>query len=82
MNSREMSLKARIRNYAKKSGLTAQVVLQNFMFERFLARLSQSEYRDKFVIKGGRLIAAIFRKCGPSIRSGFRMQGKFSIRTL
>ena len=30
MNSREMSLKARIRNYAKKSGLTAQVVLQNF----------------------------------------------------
>ena len=59
MNSREMSLKARIRNYAKKSGLTAQVVLQNFMFERFLARLSRSEYKDKFVIKGGILIAAI-----------------------
>ncbi|MBQ3389014.1 MAG: nucleotidyl transferase AbiEii/AbiGii toxin family protein [Thermoguttaceae bacterium] len=54
-----MSLKARIRNYAKKSGLTAQVVLQNFMFERFLARLSRSEYKDKFVIKGGILIAAI-----------------------
>ncbi len=59
MNSREMSLKARIRNYAQKSGLTAQVVLQNFMFERFLARLSRSEYKDKFVIKGGILIAAI-----------------------
>ena len=59
MNSKEMSLKARIRNYAKKSGLTAQVVLQNFMFERFLARLSRSDYRDKFVIKGGVLIAAI-----------------------
>ena len=29
------------------------------MFERFLARLSQSEYRDKFIIKGGMLIASI-----------------------
>jgi predicted nucleotidyltransferase component of viral defense system len=29
------------------------------MFERFLARLSQSKYRDSFVIKGGMLIAAI-----------------------
>lgn len=29
------------------------------MFECFLSRLSASEYRDKFVIKGGMLIAAI-----------------------
>jgi hypothetical protein len=29
------------------------------MFERFLVRLSESEYREKFVIKGGMLIAAI-----------------------
>ena len=35
-------------------------------FERFLARLSQSEYRDKFVIKGGMLIASIV---GLDIRS-------------
>lgn len=54
-----MSLKAKIRNYAKKNGIAAQVVLQNYMFERFLVRLSRSEYRDKFVIKGGVLIAAI-----------------------
>lgn len=54
-----MSLKAKIRNYAKNSHIAAQVVLQNFMFERFLLRLSQSEYREKFVIKGGMLIASI-----------------------
>ena len=59
MSSRAMSLKARIRNYAKDNRIAAQVVLQNYMFERFLARLAQSEYRDKFVIKGGMLIAAI-----------------------
>jgi hypothetical protein len=29
------------------------------MFERFLERLSKSEYQDKFVIKGGMLVAAI-----------------------
>lgn len=59
MSSKAMSLKAKIRNYAKDNCIAAQVVLQNYMFERFLARLSQSEYRDKFVIKGGMLIAAI-----------------------
>ena len=52
-----MSLKAQINNYAKQSNLPAQVILQNFMFERFLARLSTSEHRKKFIIKGGVLIA-------------------------
>lgn len=33
--------------------------MQNFMFERFLDRLSRSEYKDKFVIKGGMLVAAL-----------------------
>lgn len=59
MSSKSMSLKARINHYAKKNNITAQVVLQNFMFERFLERLSKSEYQDKFVIKGGMLVAAI-----------------------
>jgi predicted nucleotidyltransferase component of viral defense system len=59
MSSKAMSLKAKINNYAKDNNIAAQVVLQNYMFERFLARLSESEYREKFVIKGGMLIAAI-----------------------
>ena len=59
MSSKGMSLKGRINNYAKKNGIAAQVVLQNFMFERFLERLSRSEYRQKFVIKGGMLVTAI-----------------------
>ena len=40
MNSKAMSLKGRINNYAKSSNIAAQVVLQNYMFERFLERLS------------------------------------------
>ena len=59
MSSKGMSLKGRINNYAKQNGIAAQVVLQNFMFERFLERLSRSEYQQKFVIKGGMLVTAI-----------------------
>jgi len=66
MSSTSMSLKARINNYAKEHSIAAQVVLQNYMFERFLERLSKSEFKDKFVIKGGMLIATIV---GLDIRS-------------
>ena len=59
MSSKAMSLKGRIKNYAKSNNIAAQVVLQNYMFECFLARLSVSEYSEKFVVKGGMLIAAI-----------------------
>lgn len=59
MSSKAMSLKGRIKNYAKSNNIAAQVVLQNYMFECFLARLAKSEYSEKFVIKGGMLIAAI-----------------------
>ena len=54
-----MSLKAKIRNIAKARNLPAQVILQNYMFERLLVRLSKSPYKDNFVLKGGMLVAAI-----------------------
>lgn len=57
--SKAMSLKAKIRNIAKQKNIPAQVILQNYMFERLLVRLSASEYKEKFVLKGGILVAAI-----------------------
>lgn len=57
--SNAMSLKAKIRNIAQDKNIPAQVILQNYMFERLLVRLAQSEYQEKFVLKGGMLIAAI-----------------------
>ena len=41
-NAKAMSLKAKIRNIAKSKNLPAQVILQNYMFERLLVRLSAS----------------------------------------
>ena len=58
-NAKAMSLKAKIRNIAKSKNIPAQVILQNYMFERFLNRLSVSEYKEKFVLKGGMLVAAL-----------------------
>ena len=52
-------LKGAIRNLAKKKGIHAQEVLQIFMFERIMERLSASPYKDRFILKGGLLISAI-----------------------
>lgn len=57
--SKAMSLKANFRNTAKQKNIPAQVILQNYMFERLLVRLSASGYKEKFVLKGDMLVAAI-----------------------
>jgi predicted nucleotidyltransferase component of viral defense system len=54
-----MSLKAKIRNIAKAKNVSVQVVLQNFFFFFFFDRLSRSEYREIFILKGGLLIATM-----------------------
>ena len=54
-----MQLKAVIKNLAKKKHISAQLVMQNFMLERLLERISVSKYQQNFVLKGGFLIAAM-----------------------
>ena len=54
-----MQLKAFIKNMATKQNLSAQIVMQNYMLERLLERISLSEYRRNFILKGGFLIATI-----------------------
>ena len=60
------SLKDRANNFAKGNNLTVQQVLQNYMFERFLERLSVSKYKEKLIIKGGLLLSSII---GINLRS-------------
>lgn len=54
-----MQLKAVVKSLAKEKGVSAQLVLQNYMLERFLERVSLSAYRGRFIIKGGFLIASM-----------------------
>lgn len=54
-----MQLKAIIKNVAKEKQISAQLVMQNFMLERLLERISVSKYQQNFILKGGFLIAAM-----------------------
>ena len=57
--SKAMQLKAKIKNLALKNHVPAQAVLQNFMLERLLERVSLSKYKDIVILKGGMLIASM-----------------------
>lgn len=54
-----MSLKAYIKNKAKEKRIPSQLVMQNYMLERLLERISLSKYKNNFILKGGFLISAI-----------------------
>ncbi len=54
-----MQLKAIIKNIAKEKHISAQLLMQNFMLERLLERISVSKYQRNFILKGGFLIAAM-----------------------
>ena len=54
-----MQLKAIIKNKAQEKNISAQLVMQNYMLERLLERISLSKYRNNFILKGGFLISAI-----------------------
>ena len=54
-----MQLKAFIKKKAEESQISAQLVMQNYMMERLLERISLSKYKQNFILKGGFLIAAI-----------------------
>jgi len=52
-------LKAKIRNVSQDKGIEAEVILRNFMLERFLERIAASDYCEHFILKGWLLIASI-----------------------
>lgn len=54
-----MQLKAHIKNLAVKKNISAQYILQIYFMERLLERISLSNYKMNFIVKGGFLISAI-----------------------
>ncbi len=54
-----MQLKDLIRNMSREKGINAQILLRNYMLERLLERISLSEFKNRFVLKGGMLVAAV-----------------------
>ena len=54
-----MQLKAIVKNKAVEKKISAQLVMQNYLMERLLERISLSCFQPNFILKGGFLISAI-----------------------
>lgn len=52
-------LKDKVRNISKGDNNIAKVLIRNFFMERFLERVSVSDYCNNFILKGGMLVASI-----------------------
>ena len=53
------SLIDKANSLAKRCNITTNEVLQNYLFERVLERLSISNYKNNFILKGGLLLSSI-----------------------
>lgn len=52
-------LKDKVRNISQGNNNIARTLIRNFMMERFLERVSLSQYCNNFILKGGMLVASI-----------------------
>lgn len=45
-------LKDWIKNISKQKDVSSNIIMQNYMLERLLERISVSEYKNNFILKG------------------------------
>ena len=57
-----MQLKSAISKIAKEKHIPGQLVMQNYMLERLLERISRSKYQGNFILKGHEIDRDILRK--------------------
>lgn len=55
-----MDIKEKAKIIEKNHNLNHYEILQRYMFERILERISVSKYQDNFILKGGLLLSAMF----------------------
>lgn len=53
------AVKAKIKNKAGRDSDKSQIILRIYLMERLLERVSLSQYRDNFVLKGGLLVSSL-----------------------
>ena len=51
-----MRLRSKIKKVSEETGIPPDVTLHMYVMERFIARLAMSDYRDRFILKGGFLL--------------------------
>jgi predicted nucleotidyltransferase component of viral defense system len=70
------SVKARLRYLAEKQGRSYQDLLQIYALERTIYRLSLSPHRDKFTLKGGIFLYALFEGWFPRSTTDIDLLGQ------
>lgn len=55
-----MQVKDKLKNIAREKNVEFNILLKYYVFDRFIVRLSKSEYKDNFIIKGGFLLSQLF----------------------
>ena len=55
-----VDIKEKAKIIERKHNINHYEVLQRYMFERILERISVSKYKDNFILKGGLLLSAMF----------------------
>lgn len=58
MNSQK--IKDKLKNIAKEKNVDFNILLHEYMYERFLERLSISKYKNNFILKGGYYLSTLF----------------------
>lgn len=56
----DVDIKEKAKIIEKNYNFTHYEVLQRYMFERILERISISKYKNNFILKGGLLLSAMF----------------------
>ena len=58
--SNSMKIKDKLKHISNKNNLDFNIVLRNYMYERFIERLAKSIYKEKFILKGGYFLSIIY----------------------
>ena len=58
MNSQR--IKDKIRSLVKENNINFNILLRQYMYERFIERLSVSKYKFNFILKGGYYLSLLF----------------------
>lgn len=69
------SIRAKLLNIAKENKLNLDYIILRYMQEKLLKRLSASEYRENFVLKGG-LFFLLFDNLNPRVTKDIDFLGK------
>lgn len=55
-----MQLKDKLKKISKEKNINFNTLLRLYMYDRFIERLSVSEYKDNFILKGGFYLSTLF----------------------